>query len=102
MQHTVAQIDADLAQLRFMLVDPNNRLVADTLEGEWNEKVRVLAKARREDVTLIKMPAEGTTKIHVRFKGGVLPARCPSAPNSLPIALVPVAFEEGPCSKLAE
>ena len=115
-----AQIDADLAQRRFMLVDPNNRLVADTLEGEWNDKLRVLAKAREErerareqdqfilddavrerliamttdfkklwadpdtpnrerkrllahiieDVTLIKLPAEGTTKIHVRFKGG--------------------------------
>ena len=31
-----------------MLVDPNNRLVADTLEGEWNEKLRVLAKARED------------------------------------------------------
>jgi DNA invertase Pin-like site-specific DNA recombinase len=115
-----AQIEADLAQRRFMLVDPNNRLVADTLEAEWNEKLRVLAKAREnrererqqdvvlldeasrerlvamttdfkklwadpgtpsrerkrmlahiiEDVTLIKLPAEGSTKIHVRFKGG--------------------------------
>jgi DNA invertase Pin-like site-specific DNA recombinase len=115
-----AQIEADLAQRRFMLVDPNNRLVADTLEGEWNEKLRVLAKTREdrdlareqdqlildeairerliamtmdfnklwadpdtpnrerkrllahiiEDVTLTKVPAEGTTKIHVRFKGG--------------------------------
>ena len=27
-----AQIEADLAQRRFMLVDPSNRLVADTLE----------------------------------------------------------------------
>src|SRR5262249_62054377 len=43
-----AQIEADLAQRRFMLVDPNNRLVADTLEGEWNEKLRVLAKARED------------------------------------------------------
>jgi DNA invertase Pin-like site-specific DNA recombinase len=115
-----AQIEADLAQRRFMLVDPNNRLVADTLEGEWNEKLRVLAKTREdrdlareqdqlildeairerliamtmdfnklwadpdtpnrerkrllahiiEDVTLTKVPAEGTTKIHLRFKGG--------------------------------
>jgi DNA invertase Pin-like site-specific DNA recombinase len=115
-----AQIEADLAQRRFMLVDPSNRLVADTLENEWNDKLRVLAKAREErergrkedqlvlddairerlmamttdfqrlwtdsgtpnrerkrllahiieDVTLIKLPAEGTTKIHVRFKGG--------------------------------
>ena len=115
-----AQIEADLAQRRFMLVDPGNRLVADTLEGEWNDKLRALAKAREdtergreeeqrvldetvrarlismttdfnqlwadpatpnrerkrllayliEDATLIKLPAEGTTRIHVRFKGG--------------------------------
>jgi hypothetical protein len=43
-----AQIDADLAQRRFMMVDPSNRLVADTLEADWNEKLRVLAKARDE------------------------------------------------------
>lgn len=115
-----AQIEAELAQRRFMLVDPSNRLVADTLEAEWNQKLRSLAKAREErergrqedqlvldeairerliamttdfnklwadpntpnrerkrllaylieDATLIKFPAEGTTKIHVRFKGG--------------------------------
>jgi DNA invertase Pin-like site-specific DNA recombinase len=29
-----AQIDADLAQRRFMMVDPQNRLVADTLESD--------------------------------------------------------------------
>jgi DNA invertase Pin-like site-specific DNA recombinase len=115
-----AQIDADLAQRRFMMVDPNNRLVADTLESEWNDKLRALSQAREErergrqqdqivlddaicqrllmmtkdfnqlwnepstpnrdrkrllayiveDATLIKLPMEGTTKIHVRFKGG--------------------------------
>jgi DNA invertase Pin-like site-specific DNA recombinase len=115
-----AQIQADLAQRRFMLVDPSNRLVADTLEREWNEKLRALAETREErerarqqdhvvldeavrqrlvamttdfrklwddpdtanrerkrllayiieDATLIKIPAEGITKIHVRFKGG--------------------------------
>jgi hypothetical protein len=41
-----AQIDADLAQRRFMLVDPSNRLVADTLEREWNEKLRALAESQ--------------------------------------------------------
>lgn len=115
-----AQIEADLAQRRFMLVDPSNRLVADTLEREWNEKLRALAETRDErerarqqdhllldeavrqrlvamttdfrtlwddpvtanrerkrllayvieDATLLKIPAEGITKIHVRFKGG--------------------------------
>ena len=115
-----AQVDAELAQRRFMMVDPSNRLVADTLEADWNDKLRVLEKARDErertrqrdeiavdaalreklvamttdfnrlwtdssvpnrerkrmlayvieDATLIKLPREGTTKIHVRFKGG--------------------------------
>jgi hypothetical protein len=115
-----AQFEVDLAQRRFMLVDPNNRLVADTLEREWNDKLRALAKAQEErdrerqkdriavddairdrllamttdfrtlwrdpslpnrerkrllahiieDVTLVKLPAEGTTRVHVRFKGG--------------------------------
>jgi Recombinase/Recombinase zinc beta ribbon domain len=124
-----AQIEADLAQRRFMLVDPNNRLVADTLEREWNGKLRVLTEAREErerarqrdqivlddtvrqrltamttdfrkvwddphtpnrerkrllayiieDATLIKVPAEGIIKIHVRFKGGQTEAI--TAPN---------------------
>lgn len=115
-----AQIDAELAQRRFMQVDPNNRLVADTLEREWNDRLRALAEAREErerarqrdrvvldesirqrlavlttdfrrlwddprtpnrerkrllatfieDATLIKLPAQGITTIHVRFKGG--------------------------------
>ncbi len=115
-----AQVEADLAQRRFMMVDPSNRLVADTLEADWNEKLRALATAREErerarredqtvldnairerlvtmttdfkhlwadpatpnrerkrmlahiveDATLLKVPEEGTTTIHVRFKGG--------------------------------
>lgn len=115
-----AQVDADLAQRRFMMVDPSNRLVADTLEADWNERLRALAKARDEreralckdriaiddavrdrlitmttdfhrlwsdpstpnrerkrmlahlveDVTLVKIPGDGSTKAHVRFRGG--------------------------------
>jgi DNA invertase Pin-like site-specific DNA recombinase len=115
-----AQFEADLAQRRFMLVDPANRLVADTLEAEWNDKLRTLIHVREErergrqqdqlvlndairqrllvmttdfkklwndpatanrerkrllahiieDATLIKLPEEGVTRIHVRFKGG--------------------------------
>jgi len=115
-----AQIEADLAQRRFMMTNPSNRLVADTLEADWNDKLRALAQAREErergreqdldrvddatrdrllemtrdfqkvwadpatpsrerkrllaciveDVTLVKLQAQGKTKIHVRFKGG--------------------------------
>lgn len=37
--------EADLARRRYMQVDPDNRLVADELEGEWNEKLRSHKKA---------------------------------------------------------
>ena len=40
-----AEYDANLARRRFMQVDPDNRLVADTLEAEWNEKLRHLQDA---------------------------------------------------------
>ncbi len=43
-----AQIEVDLARRRFMLVDPGNRLVADTLEADWNDKLRALAAARED------------------------------------------------------
>jgi DNA invertase Pin-like site-specific DNA recombinase len=43
-----ARYEADLAQRRYMLVDPSNRLVADTLEAEWNSKLRALNQAQEE------------------------------------------------------
>jgi DNA invertase Pin-like site-specific DNA recombinase len=41
-----AQYEADHARQRYMLVDPSNRLVADSLEAEWNAKLCALAAAR--------------------------------------------------------
>lgn len=41
-----AQYEADLAQRRYLKVDPDNRLVASVLEGEWNSKLRALEEAR--------------------------------------------------------
>jgi DNA invertase Pin-like site-specific DNA recombinase len=35
------RFDAELAQRRYMKVDPDNRLVADALEAAWNEKLRL-------------------------------------------------------------
>lgn len=43
-----AQYEADLARQRYMEVDPRHRLVADSLETEWNEKLRTLAEAQEE------------------------------------------------------
>ena len=43
-----ARYDADLARRRYMQVDPNNRLVADSLEAEWNERLRALTAAQED------------------------------------------------------
>jgi hypothetical protein len=43
-----ARQEGDLARRRFMEVDPGDRLVADVLEAEWNEKLRGLHDAQEE------------------------------------------------------
>jgi hypothetical protein len=55
-----ARYEAELARSRFMQVDPNNRLVADSLEGDWNDKLRAVAEAQetyeqhiRQDATVV-------------------------------------------------
>jgi ribosomal protein L34 len=40
-----ARYEAELARRRYMQVDPDNRLVASSLEAEWNEKMRVWQEA---------------------------------------------------------
>lgn len=40
--------EAELARRRFMQVDPDNRLVADELEGDWNEKLRAYKEGLEE------------------------------------------------------
>ncbi|MFH0851705.1 MAG: recombinase family protein, partial [Candidatus Peregrinibacteria bacterium] len=43
-----ARYEADLAERRYLQVDPANRLVADVLEGEWNTKLCALHEAQEE------------------------------------------------------
>jgi DNA invertase Pin-like site-specific DNA recombinase len=43
-----AQYEADLARRRYKAVDPDNRLVARSLEKEWNEKLAEVDKLERE------------------------------------------------------
>lgn len=43
-----ARYQADLARRRFMRVDPENRFVADSLEADWNDKLRVLKESQEE------------------------------------------------------
>jgi hypothetical protein len=42
-----AQYESDLARRRYVAVDPANRLVADSLEADWNAKLRELADAQK-------------------------------------------------------
>jgi DNA-binding XRE family transcriptional regulator len=43
-----ARFEAELAKRRYMRVDPDNRLVADSLEAEWNEKLRQVNQAQED------------------------------------------------------
>ncbi|MGH3120923.1 MAG: recombinase family protein [Streptosporangiaceae bacterium] len=42
-----ARYHADLARRRYLAVDPANRLVAESLEADWNTALRALADAQR-------------------------------------------------------
>ena len=43
-----AREESEIARQRFMRVHPDNRLVADTLEAEWNETLRAYRAAQQE------------------------------------------------------
>ena len=43
-----AQYETDLARQRYMHVDPANRLVADSLEADWNARLRAQGEARED------------------------------------------------------
>lgn len=42
------QYEVDLSKRRYMAVDPNNRLVADSLETDWNQKLKTYSEAKEE------------------------------------------------------
>jgi len=41
-----SRYEAELARRRYLRVDPDNRLVADSLEADWNGKLKMLAEAQ--------------------------------------------------------
>jgi DNA invertase Pin-like site-specific DNA recombinase len=43
-----ARYEAELARRRYLKVDPDNRLVADSLEADWNAKLRALDTLQQE------------------------------------------------------
>lgn len=50
-----ARYEADLARRRFLAVDPDNRLVARTLERDWNDKLAAIADLERESAALPRL-----------------------------------------------
>jgi hypothetical protein len=48
MQVERARYESILAERRYKAVDPDNRLVAGTLEAEWNSKLRCVREAEQE------------------------------------------------------
>ncbi len=54
-----AREEADLARQRFMQTHPDNRMVADVLEAEWNAKLRALDEAQRERERSRAEPGQG-------------------------------------------
>ncbi|NWJ47684.1 MAG: recombinase family protein [Bacteroidetes bacterium] len=56
-----AEYEANLAQRRFMAVEPENRLVARSLEKDWNEKLARLEKLQQEYLAKAKLQAEVTS-----------------------------------------
>ena len=59
-----SRYEAELARRRYVKVDPDNRLVADALEAEWNDRLRQLDALQREhgrqqqtDQSLLDEPA---------------------------------------------
>jgi len=55
-----ARYEAQLAQRRYLQVDPDNRLVAGALEADWNSRLRALADAEQQ----VRTPAPGRLRRH--------------------------------------
>ena len=57
-----AREEAELAQRQYMLARPENRLVVDNLERQWNEKLTGLAQAEEEYVRMSKSQPSALAK----------------------------------------
>jgi hypothetical protein len=57
-----AREEAELAQRQYLLARPENRLVVDNLERQWNEKLMSLARAEEEYVRMSKSQSSALTE----------------------------------------
>ncbi len=56
-----ARHEAELAQRRFLRVNPENRLVADSLESQWNDALRTMNELEEEYKHVIAEPKNNLT-----------------------------------------
>jgi DNA invertase Pin-like site-specific DNA recombinase len=80
-----ARHNADAARRRYLAVDPGNRLVADALEADWNQRLRELAEAQDDYDRARRATATGLSDAQterVRALAADLPAlwRDPATP----------------------
>jgi hypothetical protein len=66
-----AQYEADVAQRRSLRVDPDNRLVAQVLEAEWNAKLRELAAAQEAAVQFRQSDAHAVSEQDRQHLGAI-------------------------------
>ncbi len=78
-----ARHHAELARHRYLAVDPDNRLVADTLEADWNDALRALQTAQDDYQHASDAAAAALTPPSTR------PASASSPPTSPPCGLIP-------------
>lgn len=57
-----AEYEVQIARRRFMKVDPDNRLVADALEADWNNKLRAYKEAQEQYEKQSKVSQTDLTK----------------------------------------
>ena len=58
-----AREEAELAQRQYLLARPENRLVVDNLERQWNEKLTSLAQAEEEYARMSKSQPSALTEV---------------------------------------
>ena len=68
---------ADLARRRYLAVDPGNRLVADSLETDWNDALRTLQAAHDDyerTAAAARAALDGEHKVRIRSLAADFPA----------------------------
>lgn len=76
-QEERARYEAELARRRYLRVDPDNRLVADSLEADWNGKLEAAGRGARSMRTPRSsrspriFPGSGATPLHPPGNGNV-------------------------------